>query len=200
MDEEGTVFATQNDRTVAGFEQTLMRLQRLVDLRAKAKTGDDAAEIDVALLEGDLELLSFDEVQKRLDGKKLSDAQNELLRDVEITSMLNAVVSAGRDQAAAMAAAKKVTDAYTAGRVPASKGRHQLFYFIVFQSALAEGDPDLAQKALDAVKPLVREMVGNDQSFDAWAREQQEAVEDVRAKKAAGAEEGVEEGCGEGKK
>ncbi len=201
MDEEGSVLATQGDRTVAGFDATFKRLQRLFDLRAKARSGDAAAEIDVALLEGDLELIAFDEVQKRLEGKKLSDAQNGLFKDVELSSMM-AEVDKAPDEAAGKAVAKKLADAYAAGRLPATKERKQRFFFILLQYADSEQDADLAQKALDAVKPMLKEEMGDDPRLAAWIQKRQDAIEELRAKKegGCGGDEGMEEGCGEGGK
>ncbi|MFI5403487.1 MAG: hypothetical protein ACHQ1G_11160, partial [Planctomycetota bacterium] len=141
MDEEGSVLTIQGERTVPDFEATLKKLHRLVELRGKARGGDAAAELELALLEGDLGILPFDEVQKRVAGKKLSEAQTALLDQMELTSLIGAVMNARQDPDAANAAAQKLAEAYAAGRVPASKGQQETLYFIVFQHALSEGDP-----------------------------------------------------------
>lgn len=199
MDAEGNVLVTQGERTVAAFDATFQRLQRLFDLRAKAKNGDAATEIEVALLEGDLEIIAYDEVRKRIEGKKLSDAQTEMLKDLELAAMITEV-SNSTDQETGLAAAKKVADAYAAGRVPVAKGRKQQFFFILLQYGHSQEDAVLAQKALDAVTPILKEEMGNDPRLNAWLQKQQDGIDALRATKEEGCgeeDEGIEEGCGE---
>jgi hypothetical protein len=196
MDEEGSVLTIQGERTVAAFEATLKTLHRLVELRGKARSGDAAAELEVALLEGDLDMIAFDELQKRVEGKKLSAEQTALVGEIEMRGLIGAVRNARQDPDAANAAAKKLAEAYAAGRVPASKGQQETLYFIVFQHALSEADPDLAQKAFDAAKALVKERVGADPGFDTWVKGMQDKIDDVRAQKegGCGGDEGIEIG------
>ena len=203
MDGGGNVLVThQGERTVAAFDATFQRLQRLFDLREKARNGDAAAEIEVALLEGDLEILAYGEVQKRIDGKKLSDAQTEMLKDLELGAMITEVGNS-TDQETGLAAAKKLADAYAAGRVPVAKGRKQPFFFILLQYAHSQKDAVLAQKALDAVKPILKEEMGDDPRLSSWIQKQQDGIDELRAQKEEGCgedDEGIEEGCGEGGK
>ena len=107
MDAEGSVLVTQGARSVAGFEANLGKLQRLFDARAKAKAGDAAAEIDVALSEGELDMIPFEEVQKRLENKKLTEAQTAMLGEVELGAMVSALHKA-EDEATGKAALKTI--------------------------------------------------------------------------------------------
>ncbi len=205
MDDAGNVLAKQPDteRTVEGFRKTLAgSVQRFLDLRAKAQAGDAAAQIEFALLEGDMGTIPFEEVQKRLEGKKLSDAQKAQLGELEMGAMIAAVGKAeGED--ASRAAMKKVADAYAAGRMPAAKERQYEFLNILLTYGMAEEDPDLAQKALDALKPVLREMMGTgNKRLEDQISALEDKIADLRAAKEGGkgGDEGIEEGCGEGAK
>ncbi len=204
MDDAGNVIAKQpgSERTVEGFRKTLAeKVQRFLDLRAKAQAGDPAAQIDFALLEGEMGSITFEEVQKRLEGKKLSDAQKAQLSDVELGAMMAAVGEA-TDQESAKAAMKKLADAYAAGRMPNSKEGKFEFLNVLVNYGLTAGDPDVAQKALDALKPLLRESMGsNNKRLEDQIRAVEDKIANLRTAKEGGTgedDEGVEEGCGEG--
>jgi hypothetical protein len=199
MDEKGDVLVTQGARSVAGFEATLGKLTRLMDLRAKAATGDAGAQIDLALAEGDLDLIPFEEVQKRIEGKKLTDAQKAMLAEVEYGSMIASIYKA-TDKAAQQELAKKIADCFVAGRLPTDAGRKQAFYQVTLSYAMNEGDPDLAQKALDVLRPMLEQEHGKDnpQLQNSFRRVEDKIAEMREAQKeGCGADEGIEEGCGE---
>lgn len=200
MDEEGGIIVVQDDRSVAGFQKTFQeRVQRFLDLRAKAQSGNAAAQVDFALLEGDLGRIPFADVQKRLEGKTLSDAQKTTLADVELGSLIGEV-SKAQDEQSGRAAMKKVADAYAAGRVPAAGERRMQFFGIVLQHGLLEEDPDLAQKALDAVKPLYEEAYGKDNpKLQQYFLQISDKIAELRGAKTEGGgkDEGIEEGGGE---
>lgn len=200
MDDDGTIITVQDDRTVAGFDKTFKeKVQRFLELRAKAQSGDPGAQIDFALLEGDLGRIKFDEVQKRLEGKKLSDAQKQVLGEVELGAMIAAAADA-TDEGAFRDAAKRLADGFAAGRVPATNERKQPFFNILLQYGLSEKNPDLAQKSLDALKPILRETLGdNNERLEAAIRKMDDKIAELREpkKEGGGGDEGIEEGCGE---
>ena len=201
MDDEGGVVAVQNDRTVAGFEKTYKGdVQRFLELRAKAQSGDAAAQIEFALLEGSLGRITFDETRKRLEGKNLSDAQKAALADVEMGAMIGAL-HGSQDEASAKAAMKTIADAFAAGRVPSGTEQKRQFLEAALQYGLVEKNADLAQKAFDAIKPVYEELAGKDNPrLQQWIRETADMIEDMRPAKDAGNDSGIEEGCGGGGK
>lgn len=201
MDETGGVLAVPGDRSVEGFQKILGgKVKEFTDLRAKAQSGDAVAQIDFALLEGNLGRISYEDVQKRLEGKKLSDVQKALLGDVEL-GVLMADVGKATDKTSAQTAMKKVAEAYAAGRVPTGSEKKMEFLGIVLQEGLTEEDPDLAQKALDAVKPLYEEAYGKDNpKLQQWLQGVADKISEMRAaEEGCGEEEGIEEGCGDDK-
>jgi hypothetical protein len=199
MDETGDVLVQQGARTVAGFQTTLGKLQSLFDARAKAKAGDAAAAIDVALMEGDLEIAAFADVQKRLEGKTLTETQKTLLGELELLSLMDDVTHA-TDEGTANAAMKKVADVYAQGRMPNSGERKMLFFRILLQHGITENDADLAQKALDAVKPLMEEAYGKDNpQLQSYFQKVADKIAEMRqAAKGETNDGGIEEGCGDG--
>jgi hypothetical protein len=180
LDEEGEVLAVPGDRTIAGFERTLKEdVRRFLDLRASARSGDPAARIDFALLECDLGRISLTDLQQRLEGKSLSDAQRAVLAEVEAGALI-AEVAKSRDRAAA----QKVAGAWARGQMPRGNERRIEFLEIVLQCGLDEGDPDLAQKALDTISPLYEEAYGKDTpKLQQWFRDITERIADLRARK-----------------
>ncbi|MCK6459099.1 MAG: hypothetical protein L6Q95_04310 [Planctomycetes bacterium] len=199
MDQEGEVLTTQGARTVKGFEATLGKLQRLFDARAKARGGDAAAEIDVALSEGELGMIAFDEAKKRLGDRKLTDAQKVLLADLELGSMITDLQNA-KDEAAQRALMKRIADSAAGGQLPADGEKKEIFLRITLNYAVNEEDPDLAQKAFDALKPIYEEMSGKDNPrLQEWMRRVEDKIAEMRSakKEGCGSDEGMEEGCGE---
>lgn len=200
MDDEGGVIAVQGERTVAGFEKTLNgKAQRFLDLKAKAASGDAAAQIDFALLEGELGRVPFEDLKKRLAGKKLSDAQTAALGDVELGAMM-AVVQGAQDEATARAGLKVVADAFASGRLPADTQRRQTFLGFTLSYALSTEDAALAQKAFEPLKALIEEEHGKDnEQVKEWVRKVGHKIADLRAasEEQSGSDEGIEEGCGE---
>ncbi len=199
MDAEGSVLVTQGARSVAGFEANRGKIQRLFDARAKAKAGDADAEIDVALYEGELDMIAFDEVRKRLENRKLTDEQKSLLGEVELGAMVSALHKA-EDEATGKAALKTIVDAFVTGRMPNDEDRKQPFLQAVLSYAVNEEDPDLAQKAFEPLKALYQEVHGKDNpQLQQWVNRVEDKIAEMRAarKEGGGSDEGIEEGCGE---
>jgi hypothetical protein len=198
------VVAIQGDRSVAGFDRTLKEgVQRFLDLRAKAAAGDATAQIEFALLEGDLGRIKFDELSKRLEGKALSDSQKEALKSVQAGAVLaeaKAALNNGRGSKEAWGiAGKMLADAYAAGLMPAAAERKQEFCAILLQYALnVQKDADLAQRALDDLKPLLEAMGADNPQVGKWLRVQEDKIAELRAQEKEGGcgDEGIEEGCG----
>jgi hypothetical protein len=207
LDDEGGLIAAQpgRERTVEGFQKTLAgTVQAFLDLRAKARSGDATAQIDFALLEGDLGRITFEEVQQRLGDGKLSDAQTAKLRGVEASAVLAAAVKelqTVRDEEGFLPVGKKVADAYAQGLMPDGTERRQQFLSVAFNYALATKDAALATKALDALKPVIKELAGDDPRVADWIKSQEGKIAALgEAKKEGCGDEGVEEGGGEGGK
>lgn len=209
MDDAGGVIAAQpgRDRTVEGFRKTLAgNVQHFLELRAKATSGDPAAQIDFALLEGDLGRITFDEVQQRLEGKKLSDAQKLQCGGVQAGAVLAGVMKelqSVRDEQGFVPVGKKIADAYAEGLMPNGAERRQQYLSIVFNYALIQKDAAMATKALDAMKPVLKEMVGDDPRLADYFKGLEAKIEALGEAKEEGCgeeDEGIEEGSGEGDK
>jgi len=204
MDDEGQVIAVQpgRERTVEGFQKTLAGdVQRFMDLRAKALSGDAAAQVDFTLLKGELGWIPFEDLKKQLDGKELSGAQRQQLGGLQANALLAEVakeLAVAQNGDGFAVPAKKIVDAYAQGLLPSGAERQQQYLGIVFSYGLVQKDAALARKAFDALKPVVKQMVGDDPRLAAWIREQEDKI---AALKDASAEddEGIDEGCGEGK-
>lgn len=89
LDASGEVIAQQGSQSVKGFEKTLGMLTRRADLTAKAAAGDAGAKVDLALLEGQLGNLDFEEVEEQLDGVELSPDQKKTLGMLQADATVN---------------------------------------------------------------------------------------------------------------
>lgn len=201
LDQGGDLIAKQpgNARTVEGFQKTLDGdVKHFADLQAKAKAGDPAAQVDLALLEGDLGRIPFEEIEQRIAGKELSEAQSAMLVDVEL-GLLMAELDKAKSEDEANASAKKVADSFGAGRIPNDAEKKQRFIQISLSYAVREENPDLAQKAFDALRPLYEAQHGKDNpQLQRWIQQVSDKIAEMRAAtEGCGDDEGMEEGCGE---
>ena len=175
-------------------------MKQFLDLEAKAKAGDEAAQIELTLREGDLGRITFDEVQKLLAGKKLTEDQNTMLVDLELSGLVDALSNV-KSEDEARAAAKKVADSFLAGRIPNAAEKKQRFVQIAFSYGMREEVPDLAQKAFEALKSIYEEQHGKDNpQLQKWEEQISSKIAEMRAakeEKGSEEEEGTEEGCGE---
>jgi hypothetical protein len=204
MDDGGGIVAVHQlremaDLSVAAFEKTYKGpVQHFLDLRAKAQSGDAAAQVEFTLLEGQLNRIGFDEASNRLDGKTLTDAQKTALSDLEFAGMINALKGA-RDEASHKAALKTIADTFAAGRAPSGGDDRGMFLDASLGYAIREKNADLAQKAVDALKPFYEEKVGKDDPrLQQWHKQVSDKIAEIRAEKAPPpSDEGIEESDGD---
>jgi hypothetical protein len=155
-----------------------------MDLQTKALAGDLVAVIDFALLEGSLGRITLEQVEARLQGKKLSDAQQKSLEAVRAVGTLDEavkMVEAGRGSPEAFQKAAALLKPLLArGVVPESREHRMQFYSILLRYGMEAKDPETAQKALDGFKPLLPQ---DNPKVAPWLKAQQDRIDAMTAEK-----------------
>ena len=199
MDDTGEILTRQGDRSVEGFAKTGGLLTRRVELQKKSAAGDKVATIDLKLLECELGILEFADLEEALTGKDLSDAQKtqlETLRiDAEIDDMF-AILRAQRGSETAMkTAGKEFVKFHKKGLKPSDASKQINFYFVIFQYSMMEKDTTTASAALDQLEPRL----ASNERAKPWLVQQRTAVKKmIEDAKTAEKKDGCGEGCGGG--
>jgi len=196
MDANGDVITEADGRSVEDFRKTGAKIVKLGELRKKAAAGDEAAVIELALLEGELGLAKYAEVEKRLAGKTLTDAQKATLTELHANSAVKDVLESltpGGGEDALRAATEKLLALKKEGLAPTSPQLRFPFYNLLLRYGMMEKDPDLATDALNELKKMVPM---EDAGMAAKVRAIEDQIEEMRhPEKSCGPDD--EEGCGE---
>lgn len=126
MDAEGEVIAQHNgSRDAAGFQESLEKAAKFVDLQKRAAAGERDAIIELALVECEMGRIKFAECEARLkDAGELNEAQKATLAglriDGRVLAQLEKLQSDRGGQATFLAAAKEFLGMLKAGEIPTS--------------------------------------------------------------------------------
>lgn len=97
MDAEGEVIHTQGDRSVEGFEKSLVALAKLKELEAKVAAGDKAAAWELLIAKWDLGMLEREDVETaKASMKELNDKQKAKLAWMLVELEVNELSAATR--------------------------------------------------------------------------------------------------------
>lgn len=155
MDADGNTLTTQGDRSVKGFEATLVKVQHLLDLRQRVAGGDKAAAADLFLAELAMGAIGWEEANEKAKGfKDLSAAQKkelgQLLLDAEIKHL---IADAGRDAEKIQKVGQRFVEMLAAGSIPSPAERGSFWSFLT-SWASNNGDPATFEKALNGLKEV----------------------------------------------
>ena len=152
MDAEGNVLTAQRDRTVKGFEESLVKLASWTDLKKKADGGDKAAKAELVVVELEMGKLEVDAAKEAL--KDLPALKKDLQARFDVALIgaeVGSVMKGVRTPEKAAEAGRKFTEMLKAGRAP--KGDVSLqFYSAIMQAAETDGDAPLFETALKAMR------------------------------------------------
>jgi hypothetical protein len=152
MDADGNVLTAQRDRTVKGFEESLVKLASWSDLKKKADGGDKAAKAELVVLELEMGKLEADAAKAAL--KDLPALKKDVQARFD-TALIGAEVAAtmkGKRKPDEVAeAGRKFAEMLKAGRTPKGDASLQ-FYNAIMQAAETDGDAKLFETALKAMQ------------------------------------------------
>jgi hypothetical protein len=200
MNESGDVLSPQGDRSVKGFQATHDKLSLYMELRKRVADGDTSAEIDLAMMECELAIIDFGELEEKLEGKELTDAQKAKLEVLEVDGtldeMLKVLNAGGRgNQQALQSAGKELLALHRKGRQPSDNQKQLVFFNILYHYSQAVKDWNLAEEALTEMgKRLPQE----NQRAQTWLETQLKRVAELKAEPSGEEEtdEGIEESDG----
>ncbi|MDA1259264.1 MAG: hypothetical protein O3A20_01435, partial [Planctomycetota bacterium] len=122
MDAEGNLIAKQSDRSVKGFQTTLVAVTNFQDLQSRVKKGEKGLDFTLFVAEWDLGMLDYDKAKARVEGMgKLKDEQRvqakQIVQDAEVLQL----ASAARSDEAADSAGRRFHEMLEAGYRPGER-------------------------------------------------------------------------------
>ncbi len=161
LDAEGNVLARVEGQTVKDWARARKQIDRYHALKKKAAGGDVAAQIEVALFECLLGKIDYDEMEERLEGKKLSDAQKKQMRalelDVEVRDALQILRAERRADDAYTSVGEDLAAVFKKGETPASENLRPAYWKIIMKYGLLKKDHALAKAAIKKLAKLYGE-------------------------------------------
>ena len=138
MDAEGEVIAQHNGaRDASGFQESLDKAAKFIDLQKRAAAGERDAIIELALVECQMGRIKIAECEARLkDAGELNEAQKATLAGLRIDGKVNAQLEklqGGGGQAALEAAAKEFLGMLNAGEIPSGGMARNVFVQVLAQ-------------------------------------------------------------------
>src|SRR5579871_5104875 len=154
MDQEGTVLATQDDRSVDGFEATGKKAQKYVDLKKKAAGGDKVAKIDLLIADVGLGKVKLAEADKQLAGMgPLSDSQKKELDTIRVNVEVREIVEPVNSKESMLEAGKKLLELKKSGKpAPTGENEVQMYWIVLMGLAEEQKDIPLFEEGLTAMK------------------------------------------------
>ncbi len=182
MDKDGNVVARHSqDFSVAQFRRLTADAQAVVDWRVKAATGDKNAKAELALAEVRSGVLDFYDLEERLEGLELTDAQKTMVARLELEAsvletamVLRKTPRAKRPDAMADAGSDFV-EAYEAGLRPVGRRAQWIFWNALAEHASKTGNAKLLG---DLVK-VAEGMAGGDAAFEKILKRYRSELADV---------------------
>ncbi|MBC8327913.1 MAG: hypothetical protein ISR76_07480 [Planctomycetes bacterium] len=153
MDAEGTTLTVQGDRSVEGFDSTLVQVSRMEDLRKRMAGGEKGLGADLFLAELALGKVSWEEAQEKAKGfSKLTGAQKKELGQLMLdTEIKHIVAGVGRDDEKLIQAGKRIEEILASGMTPSPAVQATLWGFVL-RYADKIGDAELYAKAVEFTK------------------------------------------------
>ncbi|HEX5137177.1 MAG TPA: hypothetical protein VFY93_09405 [Planctomycetota bacterium] len=157
LDAEGEVLARHDadDPSVRALEETGAKVARLLDLRKKAASGDEAAKLDLLIVQCDLGVIEFPDLETEIEGKELSAEQQRAvgaLRADAAVSDMGLVLAKNRDQAARDMAAEEFAGLYEKGTHPVRAANRRIYWGVLADHAAAAKDAPMLKDALAGLR------------------------------------------------
>jgi len=175
MDKDGTVVARHTqDFSVPEFERMARNAQAVVDLRKKAAGGDSAAKADLALMEVRSGVLDFYDLEDRLEGLKLTDAQKhmslrlELEASVDETAMVLRKTPRAERAEARAEAGSEFLESFQAGVYSVGTRAQRLFWGALAAYAVKGGNGVLLGLVLAPAKEQLEDDVPSKPLLDRY--------------------------------
>jgi hypothetical protein len=157
LDAEGGILARPDadDVSVKALEETAAKVVRSLDFRKKAAAGDAAAKVDLAIVQCDLGVIEFSDLEGEIEGATLTAEQERavgtLRADATVTDML-AVLKKNRDQAAKDLAAEEFAALYRKGTHPARPLNRRFYWQVLAEHAAGAQDAAMLRVAIEQLR------------------------------------------------
>jgi hypothetical protein len=158
LDPEGEVVArilgaAPLSHFVAAGEQAIA----LLGSRRRVAAGEEGAEVDLALIEGEMGIATHEETVERLEDVELSGEQRRRLRGVranEVARDMHAVLQGGRGPQAVAAARKEFLALHAEGLAPTDPVLEAVFWGVLGDYASEQGDRKLLEASIARLAAL----------------------------------------------
>lgn len=157
LDAEGSVLARHDaeDPSVKALEETGGKVARSLELRKKAAAGDEAAQVDLLIVQCDLGVIEFSDLEGEVEGKTLAPEQERAigtLRADATVSDMQAVLRKNRDQAAKDLVAEEFVALYRKGTHPGRASGRRFYWIVIAGQAVAKKDAPMLKDAIAGLR------------------------------------------------
>jgi hypothetical protein len=159
LDAGGEVLARPeaDDTSVKALEETGAKVGRSLELRKKVLGGDEASRVDLLIVQCDLGVIEFPDLESEIGDRKLSAEQERavgtLRADATVADM-EAVLRKNRDQAARDLVAEEFVALYRKGAHPGRVSSRRFYWPVIAGQAVAAKDPAMLRDAIAGMKAV----------------------------------------------
>lgn len=159
LDANGEILARPDadDITVRALEETGAKVARSLELRKKALEGDEAAKVGLSIVQCDLGVIEFSDLEGAIEGVALSPEQaravDTLRADATVMDMV-AILKKSRDQAAKDLVAEEFLALYRKGTHPGRPASLRFYWPVIAGQAVATKDRAMLKDAIAGIKAV----------------------------------------------
>jgi hypothetical protein len=142
---------------VRALEETGALVKRSLELRKKAAAGDAASKIDLAIVQGELQVIELSDVEAAIEGQALSPEQERALATLRAdatASDMRQVLGKNRDDAARKMAADAFLELYAKGAHPARLANRRVYWAVIAGQAVQGKDAAMLKAAIDGLRAV----------------------------------------------
>ena len=159
LDETGGLLARHRESpTVKEFEIMLHKVKASVKLRKQAAGGDKAAAIDLLLLECEIHRIDLADLEEKVEGKTLSEAQKKrfkaLAADEEVAEMIPLIDRSNYSAAMLGDAGETFVEHLNGGGIPLGRKTGSYYWLCIGTYAWDKKDSELVERSLKELEPL----------------------------------------------
>lgn len=157
LDAEGQVLGRHDadNVSVKALEETGGKVRRSLELRKKADAGEAGARADLAIVECDLGVLEFSDLEGEIEGMTLTAEQERAvgtLRADSTVSDMAQVFRKNRDDAARNLVAEEFLALYRKGTHPARPGNVRFYWAVLAGQAVLKKDAPILKDAIGGLR------------------------------------------------
>lgn len=159
LDAEGAVLGRQDPEgtTVQELEETGAKVKRSLDLKKKADAGDKGATTDLAIVQCDLGVIEFSDLEAAIEGMALTPEQERavgvLRADSTVGDMMQ-VLRKNPDEATKSMVAEEFLALHKTGAQPARPANRRFYWAVLAGQAVAKKDAAMLKEAISGLRAV----------------------------------------------